>query len=291
MWGRPALWGDSREQSSPLGAGAPAGPGQISAELAATLGGPTPSAAGVTWEVDPTALVAFPKNGTEYGAFRAANSLAVATPNSLWTFQEASGNILDKIGALNLVAGGTPNYSQAVAGYSRVAVGFDDASSDKAVAASGSGPNPTTTSQTWLYFALMPATPGTTRAFVGINQAFTAARCTALHLTTSGGMRLNVVTNNTDDATNHSSQVIAVAVKYDRTNSVAALYTNKVKIIGTYSASVTDGDKGVGSAAGGMSGCQILWGCMWSGSAAEISDANMKALLTAHGAVFAPPWS
>lgn len=238
---------------------------------------------------DATSLIYVPANASEWTTFRTAGSLSIANPNSLWLCQEAAGNLADSIGAIALTATGGL-FQQAVAGWSRKAVGTTDGSSDKFVAGAGVGPSPATTSQLWLFLMSLPATPAANRVIGGINCPSATNACRALHLTATGLPRNNVVGVNTDGASSISSAVHPVVVHYDRTNSVANLYTRLDKVVGTYSASVTDGDKGLGNAgASTASGRLCLYAAMWSGAAAEVSAAVVKSLLTTMG--FVIPWS
>jgi hypothetical protein len=240
----------------------------------------------VAWAVDASSNKAVPADSTEWDAFRSANSLAVATPNSLWLCQESSGNLADSIGSLTLTAAGTCNYQQTVTGWERKAVaGNDGVVGDRFAAGSTVGPSPATTSQTWLWIASMPSTPGTARAVFGVNFSNAAGSVRMVHLATSGNPRLGVNNVNADGSNSVSSEIHCLVLKYNRTGSEAKLFNLDEKLTGTYTDSITDGNKGVGNG----TAARFLYGCMWSGSDAEISDANIKALMQAMG--FTVSWS
>lgn len=239
---------------------------------------------------DASSLIYVPNDASEWTTFRTATGLATANPDSLWRCQEASGNLADSIGALTLTATGTVDYQQAVTGWTRRGVLLTDGTTEKFVAASGVGPSPATTSQAWLFFVQLPATPATARSIMGLNCAVGATRFVAIHLNASGGIRANCVGVNVDDATSHSSMVIPCLVKYDRTNGEAKVYTSLVKVTGTYNSGVIDGDKGIGSASTAACASTTIYGAMWSGANAEaLTDAAVKALFQALG--WSIPWS
>jgi hypothetical protein len=232
---------------------------------------------------DGTSGIYVPANAAEWSTLIAAKSLSISAPNSLWLSQEASGNLSDSIGSLAMTAGSTPSYQQAVTGWSRKAVSLADGTGQQFTAGVGVGPNPTTTSQLWLGIIAMPSTPVSTRAFWGINtNSVSTLACRVNHNVTTGKLALQVAGVTVNSATSHSNGVHVIAVKYDRTNAAAVLYTDLNKTVGTYNSGVIDQIKGFGSAASGAEG--MLYGAMWSGAAAEaLTDANMKALLQAMG--------
>lgn len=236
---------------------------------------------------DATSNIYVPADAGQWTQFRTAAGLAMANPDSLWLCQEAAGNLADSIGALPLTAVGAPVYQQAVAGWTRKGVAASaDGVADRFHLATGVGPSPATTSQLWLALMLMPATPvGATRFHMGLNVASGTNSVRHGHLVTSGLPRVQVSGVTADGANSISTEFHACAIKYDRTNNVANAYTLDEKIVGTYSAAINDGAKGFCNA----SLAKVVYACMWSGANAEVSDANLKALLQAMG--FAPAWS
>lgn len=226
----------------------------------------------------------FPANSTEWGTFLTAIGSAMVAPNDLWLMQDPSGNPADAIGALPQTATAVLNYQQAVSGYSRLMIASTDGGSGKSVLGTGVGPSPATTSQLWLGVINMPATPAANRAFFGINVASGTNAVRLLHLTASGILRLNVVGVNTDSAGAYSAGTHIMIVQYDRTNLVANCYTEIDKLVGTYAATATDGDKGAGNAgAGTASGRGLLYQALWSGAPAEVTSSALKTLVNGLG--------
>jgi hypothetical protein len=241
----------------------------------------------VTWTVDATSGIAVPANATEWADFIAANGLSISVPSSLYLMQEASGNLADSIGALTLTSTSL-TYQQAVAGWTRLGITVTDGSGGRAEATVGNGPNPATTSQTWIVFADLTSTPAGNRHLLHINTIAATGAFVLVNVTPVIGITCAAVTAN--GASNPvTGGVRPFALKYDRTNSAAVAYSDQDKVAGTYNAGVVDGGKGFGRGSSNDPAGAWLYGYMFSGAAAEISDATMKALLQAHG--FTIPWS
>ncbi len=86
----------------------------------------------------------------------------IANPDSLWTFQQSSGDVVDEIGSRDLVAAGTPTYQQSVPGFTRKAISFDDGSTDRFSTTIPSG----ATGYVSLVIARMRSAPAATRSIV-----------------------------------------------------------------------------------------------------------------------------
>lgn len=230
---------------------------------------------------DATSNIYYPANSSQWTQFRSAASLSIGNPNSLWLCQEASGNLADSIGSLTLTATGSPAYNQAVAGHTRLGltVGTDGAA-DRFAAAAGVGPSPATTSQVWLFGCLFPATPAAVRTVGGLNITSGTNSFRVMHLNATGFVRNQVVSVNTDGANSCSTEFHLIVMRYDRANSVGNVYTKDEKLVGTYSASVNDGAKGILN--GSLT--KVVYIAMWSGANAEnFTDGNTKSLVQAMG--------
>lgn len=232
---------------------------------------------------DATSGIYVPASATEWTNFRSYNSLSAANPNSLWLCQESSGNIADSIGSLTLNASSTPLYQQTVTGWSRKAVGMDSAN-DCFRQLAGTGPDISTTSQTWLTIFFIPSAPAGARDIIG------SGNCTC-QIDSSGRGAIKVISTSTFGTTNITNTVTPFAFKYDRTGGTAKVFNSSDKVTGTYNSGTTDGQKGIGQCvgAGSSSFGNHLYACMWSGANAEMTDANLKSLLQAMG--FTIGWS
>jgi hypothetical protein len=151
--------------------------------------------------------------------------------------QEASGNPADSIGSFTLTAASTPTYQQAVAGWTRVGILFDNVSADALTTASASLPNLTSASQMVLAIVRMPtAAPAAARAVVSIGgsgtrfvaQVNATPRLEARH-------SANVATGTANAA---DSAVHPIVLRHNDTASEADLCTDAEKLSPTWSASV-----------------------------------------------------
>lgn len=240
-----------------------------------------------SWAIDATSGIAVPASATEWSAFIAAKGLSISVPSSLWLMQESSGNLSDSIGSLTLTANGTPLYQQSVTGWTRKGVGFNEGVAQRFAAASGVGPSPATTSQTWLWLCAITSTPSATRMIATVSTAATSFD--ARYLST-GHVRAQIAGTNADGTgAPTGAGVMPFALKYNRTGSESKVFTGQEKLAPIYSASVGDGFKGVGGGTTNAITGQCVYGAMWSGTAGEISDADLKALLVAMGESI--PWS
>lgn len=211
---------------------------------------------------------------------------AISVPNSLWLMQEASGNLADSIGSLTLTAVTSPLYNQAASGFTRLGVAGDDNTNDRFGAAAGVGPDPTTTSQTWMCFGRMGSQVGGSRRLLGINNT-TGTNSVRLQLVAglagSNRVTTQVGAVGTAGVVDHPvGNKYVFGQLYNRTATAVACFSQLEYIPGTWSAAIVDGAKGYGTV-NTPGDFQYVYGWMWSGTAAEISKANMSALLAAMG--------
>lgn len=242
---------------------------------------------------DATSGVYVPTSSSEWSTALASAGLVSGGPSSLYLCQEASGNAADSIGAIAMTAAGSPLYQQAVTGWTRKAFGFNGGASQKFSVAAGTGPNPSSTSVAYLLYANVTATPA---SIMGLAAIASAAAPVAVQVNTTPRLRtMNPGTATTAGASNPTATGLQpMLLKYDRTNSTLVLYTGQEKIVGTYTSGAVDSAKGLGGlASGGAGGSaftgQVAYWAVFSGAAAELSDANAKALLQTLG--WTIPWS
>lgn len=227
---------------------------------------------------DATSGEYFPNSATQWSNFRTFHGLAQPAPNSLRLCQEGSGNLADSIGSVTMTATGTPLYSQAIAGHTRVGVSAaTDGGAQRFSAAAGIGPDPSTTSILMVAYTQLPATPVASRAVLGINITSTTDSVRLQHLITTGLMRLQNDGTTTDSAGAISSETHVLGLRFHRGSRTVA-YNNDEKVTSTlHSDGILDGAKGFcnGTLA------RVCYEMTWSGAAAEGSDADLKAMYVA----------
>lgn len=228
-----------------------------------------------SWTLDGTSAKAFPQSATEFTA------QAFPTPSHLYTCQEASGNLLDKVASANLTTSGSPLYQQAVAGWSNKAVGASGAASNQFFSTAAVA-DTATTSVAFLIYALInqPVSAGQ-RAFYGAasNDAFES-------VAGSNVIRLRTGAQAGNGALDHTGQVRPYLVVHDKTNNVNAIWTNiEKKAITFAAASGTSFQMQTGISADTTSNTKYLLAVLWEGAAAEAlnNDTAVKSMLQSMG--------
>lgn len=235
---------------------------------------------GITWTVDATSGGNVPANATEWADFISYYSLSVAVPDYLHLCQEASGNLADSIGSLTLTANGSPAYNQTLSGWSRTGV-KGNASTANQRFYSGSGPNPSTTSVARLILAAFGSLDASAREVMSNGNASDLS-VQAYNGSSVNRLRYRESSNIVDTSTgNDYTSPGPVAVVLDHTGSRARLYTALETLSPTFGAGANDAGYVIGARSGTWADSTIGYECGWSGSNAEISDANMGALFTA----------
>lgn len=232
---------------------------------------------GVAWSVDAASGKAVPATSAEWSAFKSANGLSIGTPDSLWLFQEASGNPADTFGVIPLTAAGSVLYRQSVSGWTRNGVGFTDGVA--AQFSSSSVSLPSGTSQTILCLATVPAAPAANRElYVGPNAILRLNSTPRVVAVAGGGTAIGTA--------DYTGGVRPYAYRINTTALSNTVMTNQEKLVPAYAAPVGRMLR-FGSASVAAAGT-IVWACAWYNDNAKISDANMKALLVAMG--YSIPW-
>ncbi len=243
-----------------------------------------------TWAVDGTSGIGVPNTSAEWSSFISGNGLTGwSAPNSLHRLQEASGNAADSIGSLTLAAVTSPLYSQAVAGWSRVGVGFNEGTNQRffGTAADAS----TTSCLTLMYLSLGAGLDATVRGVFAYGSSVSDQGISAF-VSTSNRMRLRGVAGLVDTAvgSTYGATGFPVVFRHDHTNAIRRLYTDDEKVSATYGAGTSATNFGLGAIMSGTSAnFTAMYMATWFGAAAERSDAEIKAMLQALG--WAIPWS
>lgn len=229
----------------------------------------TDNSGGVDTESQTVRVVAIDGPSSVFTPASAADftALGLTAPSSLWLCQEASGNAADAIGAVTLTAGGTPTYNQAVASWTRTGFGFNQTANQRFSVGAGTY-DPSASSQAILLYAKVDTVTSTPRALAVLGQATGASLYCAF--TNAGLVRITNNAVNVSGAVDHRNSLVnAFLFVYNRTAGTVRVYTQLEQVNGTYSATVTDGNKGL--CANGLTSMagQILWAAQWSGAAAE----------------------
>lgn len=231
----------------------------------------------------PTGLVQAPMSAATYFA------LTGRTPTHAYTCQEGSGNLIDQIGAVNLVVAGAPAYGVSVAGWARKGVGFNETLNQRFSVSSGTGPNPTLTPIAMLcYFTAR--TVSAMRGIMMVSDAGASARSN-VGMGATGILRTQCGAVTNDGVPDYrDSAVHALLLTYDQGGSTTNRYTDLERDDGTFAAGVIDGIKGLGGVNGNNSHVgEVLAYWIFDGADALFSAAQAKTHLQLLG--WTIPWT
>ena len=232
----------------------------------------------------PSGSILVPMTGP---AFLAATG---RTPTHAYSCQEASGNLIDQIGSVNLVPAGAPLFLQPVSNWVRKGVGFNETVNQRFSVAAGTGWNVTLTPVAMLAY-VTARTAAAVRSLLIITDAGGTAR-SGVSVTTGGLLRTQCGSTLNDGTIDHRDAAVhPVLLTIDVGGSVTNRYTNIEKDNGTFGAGAVDGTKGIGAYAGlnsHLGEVLALW--VFEGSDAQFSDAQAKTMLTNLG-WSGIPWS
>jgi hypothetical protein len=234
-----------------------------------------------TWDVDASSSKALPSSSDQWSAFRTANSLAIGTPDLLYTCQETSGNLSPSIGALSLTAAGTVSYNNAVAGWSRKFLGTNDGVAGSFGSTNAALPDPASQSITVLALANITGTPAAQRSVI---ELFTNAN---VRLRVNTTPRLVVFNNPNSSAVGAASPTTVVRPYWLRYTQGSATHggSDADKLSPTHVANVGKNLQ-IGGAFSTPPAMRVGYVAVWYSA---VSDAALKACLQAMG--FVIPWS
>ena len=230
-----------------------------------------------TWAVDATSKKGVPANAAEWTQLATATGVPTAVPDHVWLMQDPSGSLQDSIGTVVLTPLAAPTYNNAVAGWSRVAVGTNYTDSNHGFLSTAVG-NLNGTSHLLLVYVAVLAPPSTERSVLGIgadlDHRWVAITPAPVYKGTGTGVTPALGT------LNPMATVHPLVVKIDATHSAYVIYTDQEKLNVTWANTMGRGGLLIiGNAIVGAVSARYLYTAMWSGPKAELSDADVKKLL------------
>lgn len=228
---------------------------------------------------DATSNIYVPASSSQWSSVMSSAGLATGGPSLLWLAQEATGSLADSIGTFTgTLAGGPPTYQQAVAGWSRKGISGTDGGSGVFSNTDAGLPDLTTQSMLVLVYAVV-TTPASARGIMD----FGAALISGANLTT--GPLLQCSAGSTvNGASNPTGAVRPILLLHDATNNRAAVFSDQEKIIAAKRATTGKRIRILNSYLG-----SFVYVASFFGSAAELSDAQVKTLLQTLG--WTIPWT
>lgn len=204
-----------------------------------------------------------------------------------YTCQESSGNLIDQIGSMDLVAANSPLYSVPVTGWTRVGVGFNHTTAQRFSVNAGTGPDPTLTPVAMLIYF-------TTRVTAGANEMLmlseSGATTSVAVYEVAGALDTQCNSNFNLGSVNHEDGAVhAMLLTYDPAGSVNR-YSDLERDDGTFGAGVLDGIKGLGAttAQNSFTG-EVLAYWILQGTDAQFTALQAKTFLQSLG--WPPLWA
>jgi hypothetical protein len=230
---------------------------------------------------DPTALTYFPASTAEWSIILGIAGIATGAPSAIHLMQDASGNPACANGLFPLTASGTGLlYQQAIAGYTRVALGTTNGSTGKFESTSASLPDISTDSMLSITVAL-PSVIASTRDVYGFGAAATKANSQLV--ATTGVARLQSVGNTGNGVINSGGVVRPWVLKQDRSVNACTLYTDAEKVTVTFGATSAGKSLTFGNFIAGCGTCRYLYSATFMSAAAVITEAKIRTLLQTLG--------
>lgn len=228
---------------------------------------------------DATSLIYVPDTAAEWTIAMAAAGLATGNPSHLYRCQEASGNLADSIGSATEVASGALSYQQSVAGWTRKGVKTN--ADPNAFFLGTTAASFSSSSGLVLQLFKVGSNPGAARILNCLGSTFYESAGVV------PGPKLRALSNAAGaNGSVNCSGVIPVVTKLDVTNSAMKVYSQSEKISTTYTAqSAVNGSilYLLGDGGGQASDWTQMYCAVFRGSAAELSDAQIKTLLQTLG--------
>lgn len=227
-----------------------------------------------------------PTDAASWAAHIADNALSSSAPTGSWVCQDASGNAAASIGALALTASGSVTYHEAETGYTRSPSDWflgvpDNGASTGFSTTNAALPDPANTSYLMIVIGRLTAVPAAARSLFFLSDGGNQIR-----IQPTGKARIFLVGNDVQtaaaiDTTN--AHVFAVRVNETANTGLFATETEKVEP-GYTSASTSAKRVGIGGFDATSAPFHARAVYLWTGAAAEMSNATLKALMESFGA-------
>lgn len=224
-----------------------------------------------------------PASATDWANVRTAAGLAAGAIQSIWQMQEASGNLADSVNSKTLTAFSTPQYQQAVTGWTRTAIGLNSTGDAFYSLDSGIGNTATTSHLVFAYLKLVGAQASDlTTINVGLGAGAADRRALFIDNPTSAmSVRGTAPQATQDGSVSLGTTVHPVWLLINRATSVLAAVSDTEVV----TAALTLPSSGTSAYLSfeGQNNVQILYAALFMGAAAELSTADLQAMNTALG--------
>lgn len=229
---------------------------------------------------DATSGIFVPASLSEWSQTLQVAGIGSGAPSLGWGCQDAAGPLAEFLGGgtVTLAATGAVTFQQTVTGWSRKAVGLQDAATEKFSSTAAALPDISTTSALLLVYMDVLATPAAVRVLSALGT--TNAK---MDVTTVPQPRTDSNVNTATGTGGFPTSPIPLVLKVDRTNTVVRGYTLADKMAPTFDATMTGKSLTLGGLAANAASSQYLYAVLFTGAAAELTDAQIKTLLQTLG--------
>jgi len=243
---------------------------------------------------DATSGERWPADATQWTDFNAYH-VAIGTanypnvsPSSQHLFQDASGNPSDSIGTFTMTVENAAgiSYQNAVTGRSRKAINLTSGTAGLIRSTDAGLPNINAASMLSIFVAKV-TTSAATRDVCLIGA--TATRAMMKTIITTGVAQGLFVGNSANGAADAGGAVRPWVIRVNRTASTNTAFTDVDKLAPAFAGTMAGQSIAIGNLVSGCSTTQYLGAIHFFNAAAEMSDAGLKALLTALG--YTVTWS
>jgi hypothetical protein len=233
---------------------------------------------------DGTSGIFVPASASEYTTL--LGGTGIASPDSIWLLQEASGNAADSgTAGITLTPTGTITYQSAVTGWTRTGMALTDNVQGFFGSTAAGLPDPTTTSMTVLLYAIPDVTPIANRDIMETAGTNGRIRINATPRTVAGSGS-NIATG----AVSPVGKVQPYLYVYNKTASAVTVYTLDDVLVPTFTAGATKGIRLGGSSGGSPPPtARMLYGAAWYGVGAEFTKTQAHTLF--HKLAWVSTWA
>ncbi len=204
----------------------------------------------------------------------------IATPSSLWGFQEAAGSRIDDIGDVDLSA--AMGYLADSDGWSRKAASQFETAGDACInVAHASLPNLFTTSMTTLVIEKVLSAPAANRSTTNFGPGGSHDNNVEVQVNDSRFFIIRDGTNTGTGVTDHGDDAVIEVLRYNSTAETTDLFVNDEKISKDF-IRPADGSKGIwfGAVYGSAPFIHRLYAVAWYGSDAELTDEQVATVVS-----------
>jgi hypothetical protein len=234
----------------------------------------------ITWSVDSVSGIAVPDTQVQWAELLDAANIHTGAPAHVWLLQETSGNLADSIGSAALAPVDQPSWAVSVPGWSRAAVATNETPANDGFYTNSTG-NLDGTSYAFLVFLVANQPTQSSSLFgLGQNGDHRFAGVTTAPAFAANGIGVTTSSGSLSPGTS----VHPVLLEINNPLHRYVVYTDHERIDGMWKPTTGAGGLAIiGNVTANATAARYLYAALWVGSAAELDDLTVKAMLTTMG--------